>query len=136
MAEKQSMENPFAEFIKILESQKKELEKITAPFLESQKKAQEMTTPVIEYQQKLFQESIELQKVLMENIMETSRKLLRMMSDNPMKYPGGAASTGSMGMAGEQFSDYVRSMQKIQKDWMDQVKKTTELFQDFIKKNS
>ncbi len=134
MAKKESMENPFAEFIKVLEAQKEELEKITKPFLESQKQAQEMTKPVIEYQQRLFQESMELQKALMENIMETSRKMLRVMSESPMRRAGSAGA--GMGLAGDQFSEYVRSMQKIQENWMDQLKSTTEMFQEFIKKAS
>ena len=49
MAAKESSENIFAEFLKILETQRKEIEKITKPILEGQKKAQEMTKPVIEY---------------------------------------------------------------------------------------
>lgn len=134
MAAKESSENIFAEFLKILETQKKEIEKITKPILESQKKAQEMTKPVIEYQQKLFMESIELQKALMENIMDTTKKMLRIMSDNPMKY--GSGSVSGLGMMDDKFSEYMRNMQKVQENWMEQVKNTASMFQDFMKKSS
>ena len=135
MAAKESSENIFAEFLKILETQKKEIEKITKPILESQKKAQEMTKPVIEYQQKLFMESLELQKALMENIMDTTKKMLRIMSDNPMKYGSGSAASG-LGIMDDKFSEYMRNMQKVQENWMEQVRNTASMFQDFMKKSS
>lgn len=135
MAKTESSENIFAEFLKILETQKSEIEKITQPILEGQKKAQEMTKPVLEYQQKLFMESLELQKALMENIMDTTKKMLRIMSDNPMKYSSGSTMPG-LGAMDDKFSEYMRNMQKIQENWMDQVKNTASLFQDFMKKSS
>lgn len=135
MATKESSENIFADFLKILETQKKEIEKITQPILEGQKKAQEMTKPVLEYQQKLFMESLELQKALMENIMETTKKMLRIMSDNPMKYGSGSSVSG-MGMMDDKFSEYMRNMQKVQENWMEQVRNTASMFQELMKKSS
>lgn len=135
MAKKEGGENMFAEFLKILETQKNEIEKITKPILESQKKAQEMTKPMIEYQQRLFLESIELQKSLMENIMETTKRMLRIMSESPMKYGSGSPMSG-LGMAEDKFSEYMRNMQKIQDSWMEQLKNTASMFQDFMKKGS
>ena len=102
MTKKESSETIFTEFFKILETQKKEIEKITKPILEGQKKAQEMTKPVMEYQQRLFMESLELQKALMENIMETTKRMLRIMSENPMKYGSGSPMQG-LGMARRQI---------------------------------
>ncbi|MCL4244915.1 MAG: hypothetical protein KJ002_07280 [Candidatus Dadabacteria bacterium] len=119
-------DNPFSEFLKILESQGKEIEKMFQPILESQKKAREMSEPALEYQQKLFLESIELQKALMENIMDTTKRMLRMMSTEPARYNFGGSFPGS------QFTDYMRTMQSIQDDWMDQLKSTSSLFQDFM----
>ena len=135
MAKNESPENMFADFLKILETQKAEMEKITQPILEGQKKAQEMTKPVLEYQQKLFMESLELQKALMENIMDTTKKMLRIMSDNPMKYGSGSSMPG-LGMMDNKFSEYMMNMQKVQENWMEQVKNTASLFQDFMKKSS
>jgi len=135
MAAKESSENIFAEFLKILETQKTEIEKITKPILETQKKAQEMTKPVLEYQQKLFLESLELQKALMENIMDTTKKMLRIMSDNPMKYGSGSSMSG-LGMMDDKFSEYMKNMQKVQENWMEQVRNTASMFQDFMKKGS
>jgi hypothetical protein len=135
MAKKEGAENMFAEFTKVLESQKKELEKIVKPILESQKKAQEMSKPMIEYQQKLFMEALELQKTLMENIMETTRQMLNIMSANPMKYSGGSSMPG-LGMMDDKFSEYMRNMQKVQESWMEQIQNTASMFQDFMKKSS
>ena len=135
MTKKESSENIFAEFFKVLETQKKEIEKITKPILEGQKKAQEMTKPIMEYQQRLFMESIELQKALMENIMETTKRMLRIMSDNPMKYGSGSPMPG-LGTAEDKFSEYMRNMQKVQESWMEQVTNTASMFQDFMKKGS
>lgn len=130
MPDKDSAANPFSEFLKILENQKNELEKLTKPILESQKKAREMAEPVIEYQQKLFVESIELQKTLMENVMETTRRMMRIMSDSPMKYTGGGD------FPGRQILDYMRTMQTIQENWMDQLRSTSTMFRDYIRKNT
>jgi len=123
MAEK---ENPFSEFLKILETQGKEIEKMMKPLLESQKKAREMSEPALEYQQKLFLESLELQKALMESIMDTTKRMLRMMSTEPARYNLGGSFPGS------QFTDYMRTMQTIQDNWMDQLKSTSSLFQEFM----
>ena len=135
MTKKGSTENIFADFLKVLETQKTEIEKITKPILEGQKKAQEMTKPMLEYQQKLFLESLELQKALMENIMDTTKKMLRIMSDNPMKYGSGSSMSG-LGMIDDKFSEYMRNMQKVQENWMEQVSHTASMFQDFMKKSS
>jgi len=135
MAKKEGAENIFTEFLKILETQKKEMEKITKPILEGQKKAQEMAKPMIEYQQKLFLESIELQKALMENIMETTKRMLRIMSENPMKYGSGSSMPG-LGMGDDKFSEYVRNMQKVQESWIEQLRNTASMFQNFMKKGS
>jgi hypothetical protein len=135
MAKKEEAENIFSEFMKVLETQRKELDKITKPFLEGQKKAQEMTKPMIEYQQKLFMEAIELQKELMENIMETTKKMLGMMSGSPMKYSGGGSMPG-FEMMQDKFSEYMKNMQNIQESWMEQVKKTTSMFEEFMKRSS
>lgn len=123
MAEK---ENPFSEFLKILETQGKEIEKMMKPLLDSQKKAREMSEPALEYQQKLFLESLELQKALMESIMDTTKRMLRMMSTEPARYNFGGSFPGS------QFADYMRTMQTIQDNWMDQLKSTSSMFQEYI----
>lgn len=133
MTKKESSENIFSEFFKVLETQKNEIEKITKPILEGQKKAQEMTKPVMEYQQRLFMESLELQKALMENIMETTKRMMRIMSENPMKY--GSPASG-LGMGDDKFAEYMRNMQKVQESWMEQMKSTASMFQDFMKKGS
>jgi hypothetical protein len=135
MAKKEGAENMFTEFLRILEKQKKEIAKITKPILEGQQKAQEMTRPMIEYQQKLFMEAIEIQTSLMENIMETTRNMLRLMSGNPMKYSGGSSMPG-FAMMEDKFSEYMKNMQKVQESWMEQVRNTASMFQDFMKKQS
>jgi UbiD family decarboxylase len=119
-------ENPFSEFLKILENQGKEIEKMMKPILESQKKAREMSEPALDYQQKLFLESLELQKALMESIMDTTKRMLRMMSTEPARYNLGGSFPGN------QFADYMRTMQTIQDNWMDQLKSTSSMFQEFM----
>ncbi len=135
MSNKERTENVFTEFLKIIEAQKSEIEKMTMPILDSQKKAEEMAKPVLEYQQKLFMETIQLQKALMENVMQTTGKILRIMSDNPMKYGGGSPMAG-LGTAEDKFSEYMKNMQKIQDTWVDQVQSTAAMFKEFIKKGS
>ncbi len=118
-------DNPFNEFLKILENQGKEIEKMIKPILDSQKRAREMSEPALDYQQKLFLESLELQKALMESIMDTTKRMLRIMSTEPARY-------NLSSLPGNQFADYMRTMQTIQDNWLDQLKSTSSMFQEFM----
>jgi hypothetical protein len=61
--------------------------------------------------------------------------MLRIMSESPMKYGSGSPMSG-LGMAEDKFSEYMRNMQKIQDSWMEQLKNTASMFQEFMKKGS
>jgi len=41
----------------------------------------------------------------------------------------------SLGMMEEKFSEYMNNMQKVQENWMEQVRNTASIFQEFMKKN-
>lgn len=71
MSKKKSTKEPSADFIEILEKQRKEMEKLAKqffeypkqmgkmakPFLDYQQRSEKMAKPILEYQQKLLGES-------------------------------------------------------------------------------
>ena len=85
MAKKTSTGDPFTEFIKILEKQRTEMEKIAKPFFEYPKRmekmvkpfldyqrvTEKMSKPILDYHQKLLEESRKFQDVWVQNVVET-----------------------------------------------------------------
>ncbi len=52
MAQKKTSRDPFSEFTKILERQRKEMEKLAKPFFEYPKPMEKMVKPFWDYQQR------------------------------------------------------------------------------------
>jgi hypothetical protein len=81
MATKASTRDPFTEFIKVLEKQRTEMEKIAKPFfgyqrimekmvkpfLDYQRVNEKMAKPILDYHQKLLEESKKFQDVRVQN---------------------------------------------------------------------
>ncbi|HEX3036349.1 MAG TPA: hypothetical protein VHT73_14730, partial [Thermodesulfobacteriota bacterium] len=109
MAKKKSSEDPFSEvtkeFIKTLERQRREMEKLAKPFfeypkrmekmvkpfLDYQQRTERMTKPIIEYHQKLLEEARRFQQVWAQNTVETIDKVM-----NPLTSSGRSISDSSL----------------------------------------
>src|ERR1700739_3764264 len=95
ITKKKTSKDPFSEFIKILEKQRKEMEKlakpffeypkymekVVKPFLDYQQRTEKMAKPILEYHQKLLEESKRFQEAWVQNVSETVGKVVNQMME-------------------------------------------------------
>jgi Ni,Fe-hydrogenase I large subunit len=150
MAKKTSTRDPFTEFIKILERQRMEMEKIAKPFFEYPKRmekmvkpfidyqrtTEKMTQPILDYHQKLLEESKKFQDVWVHNVVETIGKVVNQMVEEQRKKTEEANKLLSEVNVPTQVKEYLQSLQRIQERWVEQQKKTTEVMENFVKKKN
>ncbi len=148
MAQQTSPRDPFTEFIKVLEKQRIEMEKLAKPFfeyprimekmvkpfLDYQQRTEKMTRPILDYHQKLLAESKKFQDVWVHNVVETIGKVVNQMAEEQRKKREEANKLLSEVSLPPQVKEYLLSIQKIQERWIEQLKKTTEAIENFVKK--
>jgi hypothetical protein len=148
MAKKKSPRDPLSEFIKILEKQRMEMEKLAKPFFEYPKRMEKMVKPFLDYQQitgkmakpildyhqKLLEESKRFREVWVQNVVETMGKVINQMVEEQRKKVEEANKLLSEVNVPSQVKEYLQSLQKIQERWMEQLKKATETMENFVKK--
>jgi hypothetical protein len=148
MAKKKSSRDPFSEFIKVLEKQRMEMEKIAKPFFEYPKKMEKMVKPFLDYQQitekmakpildyhhKLLEESKRFQEMWVQNAVETMGKVVNQMVEEQRKKAEEASKLLSEVNVPTQVKEYLQGLQKIQERWMEQLKKVTEAMENFVRK--
>jgi tRNA uridine 5-carbamoylmethylation protein Kti12 len=148
MAKKTSTRDPFTEFIKILEKQRTEMEKLAKPFfeypkrmekmvkpfLDYQRMTEKMTKPILDYHQKLLEESKKFQDVWVQNVVETIGKVVTQMVEEQRKKTEEANKLLSEVTLPSQVKEYIQSLQRIQERWIQELKKTTEVIENFVKK--
>jgi len=147
MAEKKSSRDPSSEFIKILEKQRKEMEKLAKPFLEYpkhmerivkpfldyQQRTEKMAKPIVEYSQKLLEESRRFQEAWVQNVVETMGKVTNQMVEEQTKRAEEADKLLSEASLPRQVTGYIQNLQRMQERWIEQLKKTTEMIEGFVK---
>ena len=152
MAKKKRAEEPFGEvtkeFIKTLEKQRKEMEKLAKPFfeypqrmekmvkpfLDYQQRTERMAKPIIEYHQKLLEESRRFQQAWAQNTVETIDKVMSQMIEEQRKQREEANRLISEMDLPDEVKQFIQDSQKIQERWADQLKKTTKMIESFAKK--
>lgn len=136
MAKKTSTRDPFTEFIKVLEKQRTEMEKIAKPFFEYPKIMEKMvkpfldyqrvtekrTKPILDYHQKLLEESKKFQDVVVQNVVETIGKVVNQMVEEQRKKTEEANKLLSEVNVPSQVKEYLQSLQRIQERWIEQLK--------------
>jgi tRNA uridine 5-carbamoylmethylation protein Kti12 len=146
MAKKKSPRDPFTEFVKILEKQRMEMEKIAKPFFEYPKRMEKMVRPfldyqqmtermakpIVEYHQKLLEESKRFQEGWVQNVVETVGKVVNQMVEEQRKKVEEANKLLSEVNVPSQVKEYLQSLQKIQERWIEQLKKATEVIENFV----
>jgi len=99
MAQKKGPKDPFSEFIRVFEQQRKEMEKLAKPFLEYpkrmekvvkpfldyQQRTEKMAKPILEYQRKLFEQSKKFHEALTQNVVETIGEVINQMIEEQRK---------------------------------------------------
>ncbi len=147
MAKRESRRDPFTEFIRVLEKQRKEMEKLAKPFLEYpkrmekivkpfldyQERTEKMAKPILEYQHKLLEESRRFQEAWIQNFVETIERIIDQMTEEQRRQVEEANELMSeMGLP-SQATKYLQSLQEIQERWIEQLKKATDMIGSFVK---
>ncbi len=136
MAKKTSTRDPFTGFIKILEKQRTEMEKIAKPFFEYPKIMEKMvkpfldyqlvtekrTKPILDYHQKLLEESKKFQDVVVQNVVETIGKVVNQMVEEQRNKTEEANQLLSEVNVPSQVKEYLQSLLRIQERWIEQLK--------------
>lgn len=124
---------PFSELFDTIERQRKEMEKVMKPFLDQINKTKDVTGPILEFQKTFLEKSIEVQKSLMHHAIETTGKIFERVGAEQKKHS--KESERIMADAGipSQVKDYVKSVQKLQENWLQHLQATTKMMEDFLK---
>lgn len=147
MAQKKGPKDPFSEFIRVFEQQRKEMEKLAKPFLEYpkrmekvvkpfldyQQRTEKMAKPILEYQRKLFEESKRFHEALTQNVVETIGEVINQMIEEQRKQTEGANKLLSEMSLPKQVTEYLKNLHKIQERWIEQLKKATEMIEGFVR---
>ncbi len=147
MAQKKVSKDPFSEFLSVFEKQRKEMEKLAKPFLEYpkrmekvvkpfldyQQRTEKMAKPILEYQRKLFEESKRFHEALTQNVVETIGEVINQMIEEQRKQTEEANKLLSEMSLPKQVTEYLQNLHKIQERWIEQLKKTTEMLEGFVK---
>ncbi len=148
MATMKSPRDPFTEFIKILEKQRMEMEKLAKPFfdypkrmekmvkpfLDYQQRTERMTKPIVEHHQKLLEESKRFQKAWVQNVAETVGKMVNQMIEERRRQEEEAKKLLSEVNLPTHVKEYIQNLQKVQERWIEQLKRTTETIEGLVKK--
>jgi hypothetical protein len=124
---------PFSDLFDTIEKQRKEMEKVMKPFLDQVKNTKDVTGPILEFQKNFLEKSIELQKSLMHHAIEATGKIFEHVGAEQKKRS--KESERIMADAGvpSRLKDYVKSVQKLQENWLEQLQATTKMMEDFLK---
>ena len=124
--------SPFSDLIDTIERQRKEMEKVMKPFLDQIKKTTDVAAPILEFQKAFLEKSMELQKSL---IHQATGKIFEHVGEEQKKQS--KESERIMEDAGipAQVKDYIKGVQKLQENWLEQLQATTKMLEDFLKKS-
>ena len=147
MAQKKGPKDPFSEFIRVFEQQRKEMEKLAKPFLEYpkrmekvvkpfldyQQRTEKMAKPILEYQRKLLEQSKRFHEALTQNVVETIGEVINQMIEEQRKQTEEANKLLSEMSLPKQVTEYLQNLHKIQERWIEQLKKATEMIEGFVR---
>lgn len=128
--------NPFSDFLDVINKQTKEVEKFLKPMLDQVKKTQDVAGPVIEYQKDFLRKSIELQKSWMQDAIATTEKILNHIAEEQKKQSKESEKAATETGIPKHMMEFVRGAQQLQEKWLDQIKSTTKLMEDFLKEKA
>ncbi|HEX9666002.1 MAG TPA: hypothetical protein VGA95_05515 [Thermodesulfobacteriota bacterium] len=124
---------PFSDLFDTIEKQRKEMEKVMKPFLDQIKKTKDVAGPILEFQKTFLEKSMELQKSLMHHAIETTGKIFEHVGEEQKKQSKESERIMEGAGVPSQVKDYVKSVQKLQENWLEQLQATTKMMEDFLK---
>lgn len=128
--------SPFSELMDTIEKQRKEMEKVMKPFLDQIKKSTDVAAPVLEFQQNFLEKSMELQKSLIHHAIEATGKIFEHVGEEQKKRSKESERIMEEAAIPSYLKDYVKSVQKLQENWLEQLQATTKMMEDFLKTTS
>ncbi|MGH7902257.1 MAG: hypothetical protein ACRENZ_11030 [Thermodesulfobacteriota bacterium] len=127
---------PFSDFFDVMNKQTKEIEKLITPMLDQVKKTQEVAGPIIEYQKDFLRKSIELQKTWIQDAISTTEKVLNHIGEEHRKRSKESDKIITEAGLPSHMTDFIKGAQKLQENWLEQIKNTTKMMEDFLKEKS
>ena len=128
--------DPFSDFFDVINKQAKEVEKFIKPMLDQVKKTQDVAGPVIEYQKDFLRKSIELQKAWMQDAIATTEKILNHIAEEQKKQSKESEKMITETGMPSHMMDFIKGAQRLQGNWLEQIKSTTKMMEDFLKEKS
>jgi Ni,Fe-hydrogenase I large subunit len=144
---KKSARDPFSDFVKLLEKQRKQMEKLAKPlweypkrmekvlkpFMDYQKQSEKLVKPVLQYHQKLLEEVEQFREQLTQNVIETLEKTIDQMSEEYKNQTQETDRLLSETDIPDYIRDYIKNTNKIQERWIESLKKTIGMIKGFAK---
>jgi hypothetical protein len=127
--------SPFSGLFDTIEKQRKEMEKVMKPFLDQVKKTKDVAGPILDFQKTFLEKSMELQKSLMHHAIETTGKIFEHVGEEQKKQSKESERIMADAAIPSQVKDYVKSVQKLQENWLEQLQAATKMLEDFLKKS-
>ncbi|GIW47292.1 MAG: hypothetical protein KatS3mg078_1169 [Deltaproteobacteria bacterium] len=144
---KKSTRDPFSDFVKLLEKQRKQMEKLARPlweypkrmekvlkpFMDYQKQSEKLVKPVLQYHQKLLEEVEQFREQLTQNVIETLEKTIDQMSEEYKNQTQETNRLLSETDVPDYIRDYLKNTNKIQERWIESLRKTLGMIKSFAK---
>lgn len=144
---KERPSDPFAQFTKIMEGHRKEMEKLAKPFFEYSKqlenmlkpmmtyrdRAEEMAKPILDYQRKILDESKKFQDEWTRNVLDSMEKVLNQFVDEQKKQADQAYRLIAEMELPSKVKKFIRDSQKIQEKWIEQFNKAIDVIERNLK---
>lgn len=143
--------NPFTEFteqfVKTLEKQRKEMEKLvkpffeypkqvertTNPFLDYQRKTMEMTGSILEFHQAFLEESQRFQESV-QNVFETIGEMSKRMTAEQKKQAEKGEKLLSEETLPTKVEKFILNTKELQEKWVEQFEEAADMIEKFIPK--
>ena len=144
---KETPSDPFAQFTKIMERHRKEMEKLAKPFFEYSKqvetmlkpmlsykdRAEEMAKPFLDYQGKILEESKRFQDKWTRNVLDSMEKLLNQIVDQQKKQADQSHRLIAEMDLPAKVKKFIQESQKIQEKWIEQFNKAIDVIERNLK---
>src|ERR1700758_1012255 len=140
---KKTSKDPFSEFVKVLEKQRRKreklakpffeypkyMEKVVKPFLDYQQRTERMAKPIVEHHQRLLEESKRFQQAWVQNVVETIGKIVNQMGEEHRRQSEEANMLLSESNLPTHVKEYIQNLQKFQERWIEQIKRSTQVLE-------
>ena len=144
---KETPKDPFAQFTRMMERHREEMEKLAKPFMEYSKqvetmlkpmlsykgRAEEMAKPILDYQRKILEESKRFQDKWTRNVLDSMEKVLNQFVDEQKKQAEQSHRLIAEMDLPAKVKKFIQDSQKIQEKWIEQFNKAIDVIEKNLK---